>query len=68
MKVVISSVVMMALLTLYERGQNKADLGRRGAANVDQSRLSMTSDCQTTEMLCWKRSPEFVLTGKKERL
>lgn len=35
---------------------------------MDQSRLSMTSDCQTTEMLCWKRSPEFVLTGKKERL
>jgi len=54
----------MVLHTLYERGQNKTDLGRKGAANVDQCRLLVTLDCHTKDMLCWKRN--CICANRKE--
>lgn len=65
MKVAISSMVGIVLQILYERGQNKADLDRKGSVKLDQSILLMTSDCQTKDMLCWERGSRFVLIGEK---
>ena len=65
MKVVICSVVMMALLTLYERGQNKADLSKKGAAGLNQSILLMISDCQTKGKMLGKRLCICVKKKKK---
>ena len=59
---------MTVLNILFEGGQNGADLGKRGDAELDQSMLVMTSNRGTKDMLCWERGSRFVLTGKKKRL
>ena len=45
MMVVLCLIVTMVLNILFERGQNEADLDRKGAARLNQSILLMTSNC-----------------------
>lgn len=57
----------MVLQILYERGQNRADLNRRGAARLNQFIRLMILGCWTKDMLFWEEIFVFVLTEKKKR-
>lgn len=45
MKVVISSVIMMVLQNLYDRGHYRADLNKKAFVKLNQSILLMTLGC-----------------------
>jgi hypothetical protein len=67
MCVVIRLKVIM-LKILCERGQNRAGLKRKTAANLNQSVSMIILGCWTKNRLFWERGSIFMLIGKKKRL
>lgn len=62
-----SSVVLTVLQILCEKGQNREDGNRGGAARLHQPVRLVTLDCWTNDMLFWEEGFVFVLTEKKKR-
>lgn len=66
MHVIVSLV--LRILKIWERGQNRTGLKKKETANLNQSIPLMISGYWNKDMLLWERDSVSVLIGKKDQI
>lgn len=67
MNIIISSMVMMVLQILYERGQNRTELNKKETARLNQPVLLMILGCWTKDIAILGGKFQVCVNRKEEK-